>query len=111
MLVQACFGKAVGQTVLSMEMYRKCERKITNGVRCKSCLGALHWKCGGITKDNVKVDILNRNGWDCAFFRNTNKDCPICKKKDKEIMNLKTIIADFEKNTEHVNYELRICNK
>ena len=26
-------------------------------------------------------------------------------------MNLKTIIADFEKNTEHMNYELRICNE
>ena len=83
----------------TMEMCGKCERKIMNGVRCKSCLRALHWKCGGITKDNVKVDILNRNGWDCAFCRNTNKDCPMCKKKDKEIMNLKTIIADFEKNT------------
>ena len=35
----------------------------------------------------------------------------MCKKKDKEIMNLKTIIADFETNTEHMNYELRICNE
>ena len=51
----------------TMEMCEKCERKIINGVRCKSCLRAIHWKCGGITKDNVKVDKLNRNGWDCAF--------------------------------------------
>ena len=35
----------------------------------------------------------------------------MCKKKDKEIMNLTTIIADFEKNTEHMNYELRIFNE
>ena len=26
-------------------------------------------------------------------------------------MNLKTLIADFERNTEHMNYELRICNE
>ena len=92
----------------TMEMCGKCERKIINGVRCKSCLRALHWKCGGIIKDNV--DILNGNGWDCALCRNTNKDCPMFIKKDKEIMNLNTIIADFEKNKEHMNYELRICN-
>ena len=95
----------------TMEICRKWKGKIINGVRCKSCLRALHWKCGGITKNDVKVDILNRNGWDCAYCRNTNKDCQMCKKKDKEIMNLKTIIADFEKNTEHMNYELRICNE
>ena len=34
----------------------------------------------------------------------------MCKKKDSEIKNLRTIITDFEKNTEHMNYELRMCN-
>ena len=42
----------------TMEMCGKSERNIINGVRCKSCLRALYWKCSGITKDNVKVDIL-----------------------------------------------------
>ena len=35
-------------------------------------------------KDNVKVDISNGNGWDCVLCKNTNKDCPVFKKKDKE---------------------------
>ena len=35
----------------------------------------------------------------------------LCKVKDKEIYNLKRNIADFERNTEHLNYDLKICNE
>ena len=33
------------------ELWRKCRRKVVNGVKCNSCTRGYHWKCGGITKD------------------------------------------------------------
>ena len=33
----------------TMELCKKCKRKLVNGVRCAMCKNGLHWKCVGVS--------------------------------------------------------------
>ena len=91
----------------TMELCKKCERKLVNGVRCARCKNGLHWKCEGVSKDSVKSEVIANKDWSCAFCRNSSKKCISCKQKEKEIKNLKSNIAEMEKAMQHLNYELK----
>ena len=91
----------------TMELCKKCERKLVNGVRCARCKNGLHWKCMGVSKDSVKSEVIANKDWSCAFCRNSSKNCISCKQKEKEIKNLKSNMAEMEKAMQHLNYELK----
>ena len=77
------------------------------------CKTAWHWGCVGIKRDDekTKTEIMKNSSWACPLCKDADKECSACNVKDKEIHNLKRNIADFEKNTEHLNYDLKICNE
>ena len=54
---------------------------------------------------------MKNSSWACQHCKNADKECSACKVKYKEMHNLKRNIADFERNTEYLNYELKICNE
>ena len=91
----------------TMELCKKCERKLVNGVRCARYKNGLHWKCAGVSKDSVKSEVIANKDWSRAFCRNSSKNCISCKQKEKEIKNLKSNIAEMEKAMQHLNYELK----
>ena len=63
----------------------KCEKKMANGVRCSDCGKEVHWRCGGVTKDNEKAKIIKSNCWSCIECRSPVVECNLCKSKAKEI--------------------------
>ena len=77
------------------------------------CKTAWHWGCVGIKRDDekTKTEIMKNSSWACPLSKDADKECSACSVKDKEIHNLKRNIADFERNTEHLNYDLKICNE
>ena len=93
------------------ELCRKCRRKVVNGVKCSNCTRGYRWKCGGITKDEVKEEVIQQNRWECVFCHSVDKKCPLCTLKDKEIKQLKQSIAEMEKNCDQLNYELKQCGE
>ena len=46
---------------------------------------------------------MKNSSWACPLCKDAGKECFACKVKDKQIHNLKRNIADFERNTEHLN--------
>ena len=41
-----------------MELCKKCERKLVNGVHYARCKNGLQWKCVGVSKDSVKSEVI-----------------------------------------------------
>ena len=81
-------------------------------MKCSNCCTRVyHWKCGGITKDEVKEEVIRQNIWECVFCRSVDNNCPLCTLKDKEITQLKQSIAEVEKNCDQLNYELKQCGE
>ena len=39
----------------------KCKKKLINGVRCNQCGKGLHWRCEGVSTDEVKDEIRTQN--------------------------------------------------
>ena len=40
----------------------KCKRRVINGICCTSCKKAWHWRCRGITADEISVTRMTRTG-------------------------------------------------
>ena len=93
------------------ELCRKFRRKVVNEVNCSNCTRRYHWKCGEITKHEVKEEVIRQNRWECVFCLSVDKNCPLCTLKDKEIKLLKKSIAEMEKNCDQLNYELKQCGE
>ena len=57
----------------TMELCKKCERKLVNGVRCARCKNGLHWKCAGVSKDSVKSEVIANKHFEKIHieFKNT----------------------------------------
>ena len=112
---QASYSVAVKNSSSTSEKCRKCDKKILTGVRCSvsMCKTAWHWGCVGIKRDDekTKTEIMKNSSSACPLCKDADKECSACNVKDKEIHNLKRNIADFERNTEHLNYDLKICNE
>ena len=62
----------------------KCEKKIVNGVRCSDCGKEVHWRCGGVTKDNEKAKIIESNRWKCIERRLLALECICAKAKQRK---------------------------
>ena len=73
------------------ESCQKCTRKkIKNGVICKSCKRAFHSeRCSGLTQEQTKNEAAKEKIWICCMCTHSNKNCPCCLDKDKEIKNSK----------------------
>ena len=91
----------------TMELCKKCERKLVNGVRCARYKNGLHWKCAGVSKDSVKSKVIANKDWSRVFCHNSSKNCISCKRKEREIKNLKSNIVEMKKAMQHLNYELK----
>ena len=89
----------------------KCKKKLINGVRCYQCGKGLHWRCGGVSKDEVKDEIITQNYWNCIYCRMTDKNCPSCSLKEKEIKELKLSCVELEKSIKKLKHELKVCNE
>ena len=89
----------------------KCKKNVLNGIRCISCLKAWHCKCGGLNREDIKSSIVKDNKWKCFYCIPSEKDCNVCKLKDKEINHLKKCIADIEKNYASLCNEMKLCSE
>ena len=89
----------------------KCEKKMANGVRCSDCGKEVHWRCGGVTKDNEKAKIIKSNCWSCIECRSPVVECNLCKSKEKEIKNLKTNNTELSKKLDRIKYDLKQCEE
>ena len=89
----------------------KCKKKLIYGVRCNQCGKGLHWRCGGVSKDEVKDEIITQNNWNCIYCRMTDKNCPSCSLKEKEIKELKLSCVELEKSIKKLKHELKVCNE
>ena len=73
----------------------KCKKNVLNGIGCISCLKVWHCKCGGLNKEDIKSSIVKDNKWKCFYCVPSEKDCNVCKLKNKEINDFKKCIADI----------------
>ena len=89
----------------------KCEKKMANGVRCSDCGKEVHWRCGGVTKDNEKAKIIKSNCWSCIECRSPVAECNLCESKAKEIKNLKINNTELSKKLDRIKYDLKQCEK
>ena len=89
----------------------KCEKKMANDVRCSNCGKEVHWRCGGVTKDNEKAKIIKSNYWSCIECRSPLVECNLCKSKAKELKNLKTNNTELSKKLDRIKYDLKQCEK
>ena len=89
----------------------KCEKKMANDVRCSNCGKEVHWRCGGVTKDNEKAKIIKSNYWSCIECRSPVVECNLCKSKAKELKNLKTNNTELSKKLDRIKYDLKQCEK
>ena len=95
----------------------KCKKRVINGICCTSCKKAWHWRCGGITADEITMTvIMNDQNWECQLCQpfppdDTEKICPSCKILKIEITDLKKNIRDLENNLKHLSEELKLSNE
>ena len=89
----------------------KCKKKLINEVRCNQCGKGLHWRCGRVSKDEVKDEIITQNYWNCIYCRMTDKNCPSCSLKEKETKELKLSCVELEKSIKKLKHELKACNQ
>ena len=61
----------------------KCEKKMVTGVRCSDCGKEVHWRCGGVAKNNEKAKIIESNCWKCIECRLPALECNFVQKQSK----------------------------
>ena len=88
-----------------------CEKKMVNSVRCSDCGKEVHWRCGGVTKDNEKAKIIKSNFWKCIKCRLPDVEFNLCKSKAKEIKNLKTNNTELSKKRDRIKYDFKQCEE
>ena len=94
----------------------KCRKKVLNGIRCSSCKKALHCKCGGLSKEDMKTtpvkEAVKENKLMCYCCNPSVKDFPkYLNLKNKEILDLKKCIGGIERNFADLCNEMKVCSE
>ena len=64
-----------------------------------------------LNKEDIKSAIIKDNKWKCHYCIPSEKDCNVCKLKDKEINDFKKCIVDIEKNYASLCNEIKLCSE
>ena len=83
----------------------KCKKKLIDGLSYSQCEKGLHWRCGGVSKDEIEDEIITQNYWNCIYC------CPSCSLKEKEIKELKLSCVKLQKSIKKLKHELKTCSE